>query len=141
MRDCRTVSSYESRVVGYDVVYEYHGQRYTTRTASDPGPRLAIDVRPAAAPAYDDGAARGGYARCRAGLRRASYEQAPAGRLSGAAGRPTTARPRRRCTPPRRRTTRPRPTTTARRATTAPPVVSIGFGSGYGWRHGYRHGD
>ena len=38
VRDCRTVSSYESRVVGYDVVYEYHGQRYTTRTAERPGP-------------------------------------------------------------------------------------------------------
>ena len=48
VRDCRTVSSYESRVIGYDVVYEYHGQRYTTRTATDPGPRLAIDVRPTA---------------------------------------------------------------------------------------------
>jgi uncharacterized protein YcfJ len=46
VRNCRTVSQYENRVVGYDVVYEYNGQRYTTRTASDPGPRLAIDVRP-----------------------------------------------------------------------------------------------
>jgi len=46
VRDCRTVSAYEERVVGYDVVYEYNGQRYTTRTASDPGRRLAIDVRP-----------------------------------------------------------------------------------------------
>ena len=45
---CRTVNGYESRVVGYDVVYEYHGQRYTTRLPSDPGARLAIDVRPTA---------------------------------------------------------------------------------------------
>jgi uncharacterized protein YcfJ len=45
---CRTVNAYESRVVGYDVVYEYHGQRYTTRLPDDPGPRLAIDVRPTA---------------------------------------------------------------------------------------------
>ena len=50
VRRCRTVSAYESRVVGYDVVYDYNGQRYTTRTASDPGQRLAIDVRPAATP-------------------------------------------------------------------------------------------
>jgi len=49
-RSCRTVGAYENRVVGYDVVYEYHGQRYTTRMASDPGPRLAIDVRPANQP-------------------------------------------------------------------------------------------
>jgi len=47
-RRCRTVSSYDSRVVGYDVVYDYNGQRYNTRMAEDPGPRLAIDVRPAA---------------------------------------------------------------------------------------------
>ena len=47
VRRCRTVNGYENRVVGYDVVYEYNGQRYTTRLPSDPGPRLAIDVRPA----------------------------------------------------------------------------------------------
>lgn len=44
-RDCRTVGGYQNRVVGYDVVYEYRGQRYTTRTARDPGARLAIDGR------------------------------------------------------------------------------------------------
>lgn len=44
---CRTVSSYQNRVVGYDVVYEYNGQRYTTRLPNDPGQRLAIDIRPA----------------------------------------------------------------------------------------------
>jgi len=43
---CRNVNAYESRVVGYDVVYEYHGQRYSTRLPDDPGARLAIDVRP-----------------------------------------------------------------------------------------------
>lgn len=47
---CRTVSGYQNRVVGYDVVYEYNGQRYTTRLPNDPGQRLAIDIRPAAAP-------------------------------------------------------------------------------------------
>ncbi len=47
---CRTVSSYQNRVVGYDVVYEYNGQRYTTRLPNDPGSRLAIDIRPANAP-------------------------------------------------------------------------------------------
>ncbi len=47
---CRTVSSYQNRVVGYDVVYEYNGQRYTTRLPNDPGQRLAIDIRPANAP-------------------------------------------------------------------------------------------
>lgn len=48
-RDCRTVSQYQNRVIGYDVVYEYNGQRYSTRTGSDPGPRIAIDVRPSVA--------------------------------------------------------------------------------------------
>ena len=47
-RRCRTVSSYDNRIVGYDVVYDYNGQRYSTRLPRDPGPRLAIDVRPAA---------------------------------------------------------------------------------------------
>jgi uncharacterized protein YcfJ len=46
---CQTVSGYENRTVGYDVVYEYNGRRYTTRLARDPGPQLAIDVRPAGA--------------------------------------------------------------------------------------------
>ena len=46
-QQCRTVTGQESRVVAYDVVYEYHGQRYATRLPEDPGPRLAVDVRPA----------------------------------------------------------------------------------------------
>ena len=52
-RRCRTVSAYDNRVVGYDVVYDYNGQRYTTRLPRDPGPRLAIDVRPAATAPLD----------------------------------------------------------------------------------------
>jgi hypothetical protein len=64
VRDCRTVSSYENRVVGYDVVYEYHGQRYTTRTATDPARAWRSTSARRGAPAdYDDGAARGGYRR------------------------------------------------------------------------------
>ena len=52
-RRCRTVSDYDDRVVGYDVVYDYNGQRYSTRLPRDPGPRLAIDVRPAASAPLD----------------------------------------------------------------------------------------
>jgi uncharacterized protein YcfJ len=48
---CQTVTSYESRVVGYDVTYDYAGQRYTTRMASNPGRQFAVDVRPAGAAA------------------------------------------------------------------------------------------
>ncbi|MBS0447806.1 MAG: glycine zipper 2TM domain-containing protein [Proteobacteria bacterium] len=47
---CRPVAAYENRTVGYDVVYEYAGRRYTTRMANDPGPTLAIDVSPAGSP-------------------------------------------------------------------------------------------
>jgi uncharacterized protein YcfJ len=46
VRNCRTVNAVETRVVGYDVVYEYNGQRYSTRLPEDPGPRLAVDMRP-----------------------------------------------------------------------------------------------
>lgn len=58
---CRTVSSYQNRVVGYDVVYEYNGQRYATRLPDDPGSRLAIDIRPANAP-LDRAGPPSGYA-------------------------------------------------------------------------------
>ena len=44
---CQNVTSYESRVVGYDVTYMYAGQRYSTRMAQDPGLQFAVDVRPA----------------------------------------------------------------------------------------------
>jgi uncharacterized protein YcfJ len=46
-RNCRTVNGVENRVVGYDIVYEYNGQRYSTRLPEDPGPSLAVEVRPA----------------------------------------------------------------------------------------------
>jgi uncharacterized protein YcfJ len=41
---CSTATRYENRVVGYDVVYEYSGQRYSTRMQNDPGRRIALDV-------------------------------------------------------------------------------------------------
>jgi uncharacterized protein YcfJ len=44
VRRCQTAMRYENRVVGYDVVYEYNGQRYSTRTARDPGERIALNV-------------------------------------------------------------------------------------------------
>ncbi|MEP6874704.1 MAG: glycine zipper 2TM domain-containing protein [Burkholderiales bacterium] len=46
-RRCQTVSSYENRVVGYDVMYDYAGQRYSTRMARDPGRQMAVNVQPA----------------------------------------------------------------------------------------------
>jgi len=47
LRRCQTVSSYENRTVGYDVVYDYAGQRYSTRMARDPGSQFAVSVQPA----------------------------------------------------------------------------------------------
>lgn len=44
VRSCQNVTSYENRIVGYDVTYEFNGQRYTTRVAQDPGPRIALNV-------------------------------------------------------------------------------------------------
>ncbi len=39
----------EERIDGYDVIYTYHGRKYSTRTPFDPGEKLKIrvDVRPA----------------------------------------------------------------------------------------------
>jgi uncharacterized protein YcfJ len=44
VRSCQVVSRVENRVVGWDVVYEYNGQRYATRLAADPGDRVALNV-------------------------------------------------------------------------------------------------
>ena len=58
VRRCQTVSAYENRTVGYDVMYDYAGQRYSTRMARDPGRQFAVSVQPAEgavpAPAYVD---------------------------------------------------------------------------------------
>jgi uncharacterized protein YcfJ len=44
---CTTETYYDNRVVGYDVVYEYAGRQYTTRTQSDPGNWIPLSVQPA----------------------------------------------------------------------------------------------
>ncbi len=44
---CTTETHYENRVVGYDVVYEYAGRQYTTRTQTDPGDWIPLSVQPA----------------------------------------------------------------------------------------------
>ena len=130
-RDCRTVGAYENRVVGYDVVYEYHGQRYSTRTASDPGPRLAIDVRPADAPLDRVGppASYGSY-----GAVPPAYAEQPV------YAQPRYAEPAPvYYAPPAYY--EPAPVYYAPRSYYyAPPVIGIGFYGGYGgWHHGYRH--
>ena len=46
---CRTVTRYENRLVGYDVVYDYQGVRRSVRLAQDPGPSVALEVNVAPA--------------------------------------------------------------------------------------------
>lgn len=44
---CTTETYYENRTVGYDVVYEYAGRQYTTRTQQDPGAWISLSIQPA----------------------------------------------------------------------------------------------
>lgn len=43
---CTTETYYENRTMGYDVVYEYAGRQYTTRTQNDPGRWIPLSVQP-----------------------------------------------------------------------------------------------
>ncbi|MDP2369913.1 glycine zipper 2TM domain-containing protein [Rhodoferax sp.] len=43
---CGTQTFYESRTIGYNVVYEYAGKQYTVQMASDPGPFVRLQVTP-----------------------------------------------------------------------------------------------
>lgn len=43
---CGVETTYENRTAGYDVVYEYAGRRYNTRTQTDPGRYIALRVQP-----------------------------------------------------------------------------------------------
>jgi uncharacterized protein YcfJ len=47
--ETRYQSRQEQRIDGYDVVYRYHGQKYSTRMPYDPGKRIKVrvDIRPA----------------------------------------------------------------------------------------------
>jgi uncharacterized protein YcfJ len=46
---CRTVNEVQSRIVGYQVTYEYRGQLFTTLMRDNPGPnvRVRVSVDPA----------------------------------------------------------------------------------------------
>jgi uncharacterized protein YcfJ len=66
--NCVYTRAVESRVVGYDVVYEYNGQQRTARLAKDPGSQIALAVSPVADASPPDAvpldmatAARGAY--------------------------------------------------------------------------------
>ncbi|GKS77639.1 glycine zipper 2TM domain-containing protein [Acidovorax sp. SUPP950] len=61
---CSTQTYYENRTMGYNVLYEYAGRQYTTRTQHDPGAWIPVSVQPIAsappAPAYSGGYAQPG---------------------------------------------------------------------------------
>jgi uncharacterized protein YcfJ len=44
VQQCRTVTHYQDRVIGYDVRYKYHGREYITRMAQAPGRTIVVDV-------------------------------------------------------------------------------------------------
>ncbi len=44
VQSCHTVMRNESHFVGYDVTYDYKGQRYTARLPNDPGDRVALNI-------------------------------------------------------------------------------------------------
>ena len=43
---CLVQNFYESRTVGYDVVYEFGGRQYAVQMPHDPGPTIAVQVSP-----------------------------------------------------------------------------------------------
>jgi uncharacterized protein YcfJ len=45
VRSCQNAMRVDSRVIGYDVVYEYHGQRYSSRLVQDPGSQVPLNVQ------------------------------------------------------------------------------------------------
>lgn len=44
VQTCHQEQRVENRLVGFDVVYDYNGQRYSTRLANDPGDHVPLNV-------------------------------------------------------------------------------------------------
>lgn len=57
---CTTETYYENRTIGYDVVYEYAGRQYSTRTANNPGAWIPVIVQPATPGIYSTQPLAGG---------------------------------------------------------------------------------
>ena len=76
---CTTETYYENRTVGYDVVYEYAGRQYNTRTQYDPGRWIPVSVQPATGQSYsnqpDPYASQGVYSQ--PGVVTSTYPQQP----------------------------------------------------------------
>lgn len=47
---CTTQTTYENRLVGYNVVYEYAGKQYNVQLPQDPGPTIQLQVTPVGQP-------------------------------------------------------------------------------------------
>ena len=58
---CTTQTRYDNQFLGYDVVYEYGGRQYSTRTQQDPGQWIPVTVQPAVAPAAPPSSYPQGY--------------------------------------------------------------------------------
>jgi uncharacterized protein YcfJ len=46
VQSCRTETSYENRIVGYNVTYEYAGKRYMVQMPKEPGSTILVNVTP-----------------------------------------------------------------------------------------------
>jgi uncharacterized protein YcfJ len=46
VQNCTNQTVYETRITGYQVVYEYAGKRYTVEMPRDPGPTVTLQVTP-----------------------------------------------------------------------------------------------
>lgn len=49
VQQCTTQTTYENRVLHYDVVYEYDGKRYSIKMPSDPGQYVRLQLNPVGA--------------------------------------------------------------------------------------------
>lgn len=56
VQQCSTQTTYENRVLHYDVIYEYEGKRYSIKMPNDPGQFVRLQMNPVGAypaPAYN----------------------------------------------------------------------------------------
>lgn len=49
VQQCSTQTTYESRVLHYDVIYEYDGKRYSIKMPNDPGQYVRLQLNPVGA--------------------------------------------------------------------------------------------
>lgn len=47
LMNCKTEMTRETRIIGFNIVYEYGGKQYTVQMPSDPGPSVRLQIGPA----------------------------------------------------------------------------------------------